>query len=242
MGELALKEVSSPDWQIQEQGLDRINDLQSKGYSIPKETRIALARTFQKHVQTRSDFFRTHLQEEKKEEEIRREFKVQHPPPYGEYLVALAAWLSNMKVESSLPFIFQFMVDNTDYIINVAWPTYFGQSSFDFLLNKFTTKGTEQEKEMAIRVLSVWVVPGESGDFDMSTVPPLSEQQKQQLLPIFLTAIRDPSLEIRYLATVGLEAYVNDAEVRKVLQELSSSSSREDIKREAKRILKEGNP
>ncbi len=210
-----LKNLSSTDWQIQEQSLDKINYLQSKNYSISKETKVALARVFQKQIQIKSNRYQS---------------------KYGDYLVALAASLSAMKEESSLPFIFQFMVDNTDYVINVAWPTYFGGAAFDFLLNKFT-KGTAQEKEMAIRVLSVWAVPGESGDFDMSTVPPLSERQKQQLLPIFLTAIHDPSLEIRYLATVGLENYTDNTEVRRVLQEISSSSPREDIKREVLRIL-----
>jgi len=211
----ALQELSSPDWQIQEQSLDKINHLQSKGYALSQEIRVALAHVFQKQIQVKND---------------------QHSSEYGEYLVALAASLSAMKEESSLPVIFQFMVNNTDYVINIAWPIHFGGTAFDFLLNKFA-KGTAQEKEMAMRVLSVWAVPGESGDFDMSTVPPLSERQKQQLLPIFLTAIHDPSLEIRYLATIGLAIYVDSAEVRKVLQELSFSSPRDDIKREAVRIL-----
>lgn len=155
---------------------------------------------------------------------------------YGDYVTALATVVASNKIEGGLPILFKFLL-STQYVISPAILTNYDKPAFDYIVDRIE-KGNKNEKKLAISILSIWVSPSpDADDYDESSIPRLSEADKQKALSIFTKLIRDPDGEIRYRAISGLEPYLGNQDVKNTLKNISISDSDSAVRSSAKRIL-----
>lgn len=233
----AQESLASTDWQSKKQGMDIVLRIKDKVKVSDKTVQLML-KALEQENQRKKDFKKQPKLERKTISQIEADFDKQYPrQEYGDYLVSLATLLAEAKPKGSLPIIFEFLVD-TNYVVSPVLPTVFGDSGLAFLIKK-ASEGSVEEQKQAIQTLSLWVnPPQEAEDWDPTIIPKLTQEQKHQIFPILMKALENADSYVVYCVTASLEAFLGEPNVREKLMEISLHSSYQNVRDEAKRILK----
>ncbi|MFH0799617.1 MAG: hypothetical protein V2A66_05480 [Pseudomonadota bacterium] len=222
-----LKSLSSENWVDRNKGLITLLRNENSGEKINRETADVLVRMLDREVEEKG---------KSGDKIINKENDSHSSGLYGDYVTSLATAVASNKIEGGLPVLFKFLL-STSYTISPAILTAYGEPALELLIDRIEN-GNKNEKELALRVLSIWVAPSsDADDYDETSMPRLTKLEMQKAMPIFLKFAKDPVDEIRYTAISGLGPFLYDPNILQAMQIISTSDSEKAIRSKAKRII-----
>lgn len=229
--------LTSTKMEDRSQGVFMLSKLWSDNFSLSGKTENLVVKTLANEIQMKRMFKEQAKSGGKSLHQIMEEFDQKFPHrEYTDYLDSLTSLIVNMGTQKGIPVVFQFLLDG-GYVFDDAILVKSGAPAFDFLLEK-ASEGSDEERELAISILSVWINPPKVSDhIDAESISSLSQKQKQRLQPILLLGFQGTNLEIKYYAIRGLGAFLNQVEISQALLKLIVEGETEAIRKQAKRIM-----
>lgn len=237
--EQAAPLLHSEDWEQRNQGLLTLSQLpHDQIEKLAPKTRQLLSQVFSRDVQEILLWKANEEKTGKTQAQVREALNVRYPPQTrGEYERMLGSLVTANHLEESLPILFDYMAYG-NHMLSTGYLTLFGKPALTLLKLRATSHAVE-ERELAVATLGVWAEPtGESDDFDMTLIPPLTDAERTQAVEIIKQALQDPDYNVRDSAVSGLAAFLGRPDIRQLVERVAVSDSETFIRKEAERILK----
>lgn len=235
--ELAQR-LSAEDWKVREKSIFALSDVKIKDYRFGDKTQKELLNLLEKEISSYTKYKDRLHAEGKSADQISDDLYKTYPPQtYGDYIMALVFLVASKKVDNSLPLIFKLMVD-TDYNVSPAVLTLYDTKNLDFFIEKIIA-GTNKERAVAVSVLAILINPSDENDeIEIETTPLLSKSELKKAENAYISAIRDPDYNVRYIVLSGLGNLVDRPEILKIVEDIAKSDTEQFMRRKASDILR----